>query len=94
VGGSVQATKVESMVRPSYPPDCKAEGIEGTVLMRAVIGRDGVLLNLEAINKLVDQRLVDAAMEAVRQWRYRPTLLNGNPVEVITEIQVNFTLAK
>ena len=94
VGGSVQATKVESMVRPSYPPDCKAEGIEGTALMRAVIGRDGLLVSLEAINKLVDQRLVDAAMDAVRQWRYRPTLLNGNPVEVITEIQVNFTLAK
>jgi len=94
VGGSVQATKIESMVRPAYPPGCKIEGVEGTVLMRAVIGRDGALLNLEAVNKLVDQRLVDAAMEAVRQWRYRPTLLNGNPVEVITEIQVNFTLAK
>jgi TonB family protein len=92
VGGSVQATKVESMVQPQYPRDCKIEGVEGTVLLRGVIGRDGALINLEPINQLVDQRLVSAAVEAVRQWRYRPTLLNGDPVEVITEIQVNFTL--
>jgi TonB family protein len=94
VGGSVQATKLESMVQPQYPADCKAEGVEGTVLLRGFIGRNGNLLNLEPINKLVDQRLVNAAIDAVRQWRYRPTLLNGEPVEVVTEIQVNFILDK
>jgi TonB family protein len=94
VGGSVQATKMEKMVQPKYPQECKTEGIEGTVLLRGTIGRDGGILNLEPINKLVDHRLVEAAMEAVRQWRYRPTLLNGEPVEVISEIQINFTLKK
>jgi TonB family protein len=94
VGGSVQATKLEYKVSPQYPAECKAEGVEGTVLLRGLIGQDGSLINLEPINKLVDQRLVNAAMDAVRQWCYRPTLLNGEPVEVVTEIQINFILAR
>jgi protein TonB len=94
IGGSVQATRLVSMTKPQYPPDCKAEGVEGVVLLRAVISRDGDLLNLDPINQLVDRRLVEAAMNAVRQWRYEPTRLNGDPVEVITEIQVNFTLTQ
>lgn len=94
VGGNVQAVKLIKMVRPAYPPECKAAGIEGTVMLRAVIGKDGTILNLEQVNQLVDRRLVDAAMEAVRQWIYQPTLLNGEPVEVVTEIEVNFTLEK
>ena len=93
VGGSVQATKIVNMVRPSYPADCQSERVQGSVLMRGVIGTDGSVLSLQQINQLVDTRLADAAMGAVRQWRYEPTLLNGKPVEVITEIQVNFTLA-
>jgi TonB family protein len=94
VGGSVQATRMEKMVRPAYPPECKAAGIQGTVVLKAVIGKDGSIVNLERVNKLVDERLADAAMEAVKQWQYRPTLLNGQPVEVMTEIEVNFTLAE
>ncbi|MDP3001008.1 MAG: TonB family protein [Bryobacterales bacterium] len=94
VGGQVQATKLTAQARPSYPPGCKAEGVEGTVLLRAVISKEGTPLNLQAVNRLVDARLVDAATEAVRQWRYQPTLLNGAPVEVITEVQVNFRLEK
>jgi hypothetical protein len=92
VGGSVQAAQMLAQTRPAYPPECKAEGVEGTVLLRAVIGMDGVPLSLEPINELVDKRLVDAATIAVKQWRYKPTLLNGQPVEVITEVQVNFRL--
>ncbi|MCC7174014.1 MAG: TonB family protein [Bryobacterales bacterium] len=91
-GGGVQATKLVHMVRPAYPPECRAENIQGTVLLRGVIGVGGGVLDLQQINHLVDQRLADAAMEAVRQWRYEPTLLNGKPVEVITEIQINFAL--
>ena len=93
VGGSVQATKMVQMAKPAYPPDCKAEGVEGTVLFRAVIGVDGSILNLQQVNQLVDPRLAAAATEAVRQWRYQPTLLNGAPVEVVTDIQVNFILS-
>jgi TonB family protein len=92
VGGNVQQVKLESQVKPVYPPACKAEGVEGTVAMRAVISKEGTVLNLEPVNRLVDQRLADAAVESVRQWRYKPTLLNGQPVEIVTEIQVNFRL--
>lgn len=94
VGGSVQAVKMVSMARPAYPPECKAAGIEGSVMLRAVIGKDGSILKLEQVNQLVDRRLVEAAMEAVKQWKYQPTLLNGEPVEVLTEVDVNFTLTK
>ncbi len=92
VGGDVQATKVLRMTRPSYPERAKQLGIEGTVLMRAVIGKDGSLLNLEVLNQHVDAELSKAALDAVGQWRYQPTLLNGQPVEVITTITVNFRL--
>jgi protein TonB len=92
VGGSVQASRILRLERPAYPADCKAEGVEGTVLLRATIGTDGSILNLERVNQLVDARLADAAIAAVKQWRYQPTLLNGAPVEVVTDIQINFAL--
>jgi periplasmic protein TonB len=92
VGGNVQATKIVHLERPVYPPDCKAESVQGTVLLRATIGTDGSILKLERVNQLVDARLVEAAMSAVKQWRYQPTLLNGVPVEVMTDIQLNFAL--
>lgn len=94
VGGNVMAAKLVHKARVAYPPDCKRDGVEGTVMFRGVIGLDGSILSLEQINQLVDPRLVEAAREGVKQWRYEPTLLNGNPVEVITQIQVNFTLAR
>lgn len=92
VGGNVQSVKLVSQAKPSYPPECKAAGIQGTVLFQAVISKEGTILNLTQINEIVDRRLVDAASEAVKQWKYEPTLLNGSPVEVITMIEVNFTL--
>ncbi len=92
VGGNVQATKLAYKVNPSYPADCKAEGIQGTLLLRAVISPEGAVTNLQAINQLVDLRLVAAAVDAVKQWRYEPTLLNGEPIEVSTDIDVNFVL--
>ncbi len=94
VGGNIQAVKLVSQPKPAYPPECKAAGVQGLVMLRAIIGKDGSVLNLEPVNQLVDRRLVDAAMDAVRQWKYQPTLLNGNPVEIITEVDVNFTLTK
>jgi protein TonB len=94
IGGNVQATKLVNRVAPIYPADCKAEGIEGVVLLQAVIGKVGEVLSLEPVNQFVDSRLRDAAVSAVKMWRYQPTLLNGNPVEVTTQVEVNFTLAK
>jgi TonB family protein len=60
--------------------------------MNAVIGKDGSLLSLAVVSKLADPDLAAAALEAARQWRYQPTLLNGEPVEVLTTITVNFKL--
>ncbi len=66
--------------------------MEGTVLLEAVISQEGEPLGLKAINTVVDQRLVSAAIEAVRLWRYEPVLLNGKPVEVVTTVNVTFRL--
>jgi TonB family protein len=94
IGGHAQAARMVAKVNPVYPPDCKAEGVEGSVLLRTVISKTGEPLELKALNELVDKRLVDAAVAAVQQWRWQPTLLNGNPVEIITEVMINFTLTQ
>ncbi len=94
IGGKVQAAKLVSHVAPIYPEDCKKMKIEGVVLLDAVIGKEGDVIHLKMLNQFVDPRLMAAAMEAVKLWRYEPTLLNGNPVEVTTQVEVNFTLAK
>lgn len=92
IGGNVQSAKLVNRVAPFYPVECKKEGVSGIVLLSAVIGKDGDVLSLEPVNQLVDSRLRDAAVSAVKLWRYQPTLLNGNPVEVTTQVEVNFTL--
>jgi TonB family protein len=94
VGGNVQATKLIKMARPEYPAELQQLGIQGAVVMRAVISTTGELLNLEAINADVDARLAKAALDSVRQWKYQPTLLNGQPVEVVTTITVDFQLGQ
>jgi TonB family protein len=93
VGGNVQATKLVHRVNPVYPERAQAQGIQGTVLLEAVIFKDGSLGALRVLNKLADPDLVDAAIEAVKNWRYEPTLLNGQPIEVVTTITVNFRLS-
>lgn len=92
VGGNVQATKLLRQVKPAYPESAQSQGIEGTVLLNAVIGTDGNLLSLVVMNRLADPDLAAAALDAVKQWHYQPTLLNGAPVEVVTTITVNFKL--
>ncbi|HUE21563.1 MAG TPA: M56 family metallopeptidase, partial [Bryobacteraceae bacterium] len=94
VGGMVQGTKLVTMTKPVYPPGAEAAGIEGTVLLRAVISTGGDLLGLSVINQSVDGGLAAAAMDAVKQWHYNPTLLNGEPVEVATTIAVTFRLER
>ena len=75
-----------------YPADAEREAIEGTVLLEAVIGKDGTLSNLDPVNSIVDERLVAAATAAVSQWRYEPARLNGQPVEVRANLSVAFQL--
>ena len=92
VGGNVQASMLIKQAKPVYPPNAAAAGIEGTVLLKAIISKTGNLISLTQINTSVDPELAQAAIEAAQQWQYRPTLLNGQPVEVVTTISVNFRL--
>jgi TonB family protein len=91
VGGNVQAAHLISQVKPEYPEALQKQGIEGTVILRAVIGTSGQILSLSPFSD-PDPALTKAAMDAVRQWKYTPTLLNGEPVEVVTTITVGFRL--
>jgi protein TonB len=90
VGGNVQAANILKQVKPPYPPLARQARIQGTVKFNAVIGKDGRIQNLQLISG--HPLLVAAATQAVEQWVYKPTLLNGEPVDVITTIDVNFTL--
>ena len=90
IGGNVQATKLISQPRPVYPLEAKQARIQGTVSMVATIAKDGTIVNLVVIGG--HPLLAPSALEAVKQWVYQPTLLNGNPVEVETQIDVNYTL--
>lgn len=90
VGSNVQAANLIQKVTPKYPMEAKANRVQGVVQLQAVIGKDGTVQNLELISG--DPLLVPSAVEAVKQWVYKPVLLNGEPVEVVTQIDVNYTL--
>src|SRR5229473_4217415 len=89
-GGSVQAALLVNKVTPVYPPLARQTRISGTVRLHAIISKSGSIQSLEVISG--HPLLVRAAMDAVQQWRYKPTLLNGEPVEVDTTIDVIFSL--
>jgi periplasmic protein TonB len=79
-------------VPPQYPPEAGRERIEGMVVLMAVIGKDGAIKDLRVESGL--PLLAQAAIDAVKQWRYKPYLLNGEPVEIDSRITINFTLSK
>lgn len=91
VGGNVMSAKAANKVRPLYPLLAKQAAIQGTVRLTVVIATDGTVKDLSIVSG--HPLLQQSAMEAVQQWRWEPTLLNGNPVEVRTEVDINFTLA-
>ena len=91
VGGNVQASRLVSQLRPVYPESAKAAGVHGSVLLRAVVLMDGTPGGIKVISS-PSEELSKASVEAVRQWRYSPTMLNGKPVEVVTDITVNYSL--
>ncbi len=91
VSVGVQQAMLIQQIKPAYPPLARSARISGTVRLTAVIATDGTIQRLQVISG--HPLLVKAALEAVGQWRYKPTLLSGEPVEVITEIDVNFTLS-
>ena len=90
VGGNIQAPKKVKDVNPVYPPIAQSARVQGVVILEATIGPNG---NVQDVRVLRSIPLLDAAaIEAVKQWSYTPTLLNGVPVPVIMTVTVNFTL--
>lgn len=90
ISGGVMAGQRLTRVNPVYPDDARANHLEGTVVFSATIGRDGVVQDLKTISG--PAAFTQAATDAVRQWTFRPYLLNGQPTEVLTTITVNFHL--
>ncbi len=90
VGGNIAAAMIEKRVAPVYPVGAEAAHISGTVVLHAIIGREGAIQQLDFISG--PPLLMESAMTAVRQWRYKPYLLNGQPVEVETTINVVYVL--
>ncbi len=90
VGGNVTAAKIINRTAPNYPALARQTRISGTVRLHAIIAKDGTVQQLEVLSG--HPLLVQAALDAVRQWRYQPTLLNGEPVEVDTTVDVIFSL--
>jgi len=91
VGGNVQQAKMIRQIQPVYPQIAKTAHVQGTVILHAIIAKDGTVQELQYISG--PALLMRSAMDAVRQWKYQPTLLNGEPVEVDTTISVVFTLS-
>jgi protein TonB len=91
IGGNVVAANLINPVKPIYPPLAKMARQQGTVKFEAMISKEGTIEDLKLISG--PPLLVQAAMDAVKQWRYKPTILNGEPTEVQTTIDVNFSLS-
>lgn len=92
VGGKVQAPTLIRRVMPIYPQLARAARISGTVKLLGILSRDGRIIQLQVVSG--HPLLVTAALDAVKQWVYQPTLLNDEPVEVVAPIDVNFTLGQ
>lgn len=90
VGGRVQEANLTHKVLPVYPPLARSTRVQGHVILSAIISKDGTIEELKLVSG--HPLLAPAAMAAVKQWIYKPTMLNDEPVEVSTEIDVNFTL--
>jgi len=89
-GGQVTAALIVTQTRPVYPPLARQARIQGNVVLHAIIDKDGKVAQLEVVSG--HPLLVQAALDAVKQWRYKPTQLNGDAVEVDTTITVTFTM--
>ncbi len=90
VRGSVQMLKAVDMVKPAYPAEAKQQSLSGTVRLQALISKTGEVAAVRVLEGA--PMLVGAAVDAVRQWKYQPTNVEGSPVEVVTDIDVNFVL--
>ena len=91
LSSGVLAGLLISKVEPVYPAEAKEKHVQGAVILHAIISKTGTVEKLSVISG--NGMLVASAMDAVRQWTYKPYLLNGKPVEVETSITVNYTMA-
>ena len=90
VGGNIRSpTKVRD-VKPIYPPEAQTAGIQGVIILETTVAADGRVSDAKVLRSI--PLLDEAALDAVRQWEFTPTLLNGVPVPVIMTVTVNFTL--
>jgi protein TonB len=90
IGGLIREPRRIAYVSPVYPLIAQAVRLEGDVVLEAIIGTDGSVQDLRVVRS--SPLLDEAAVEAVRQWRYTPTLLNGTPVPVVMTVRVSFRL--
>jgi TonB family protein len=93
VGGNIRVPRKLVDVRPVYPPTMREAGREGIVPIEAIIGTDGSVTYLRVLSAQVHPDFAIAASDAVRQWRFSPTLLNGSPVEVVMRVSITFNLS-
>jgi TonB family protein len=92
VGGNIRQPRKTVDVKPAYPASMRAMGQSGVVPLEAIIGRDGAVSSVRVLSAQVHPDFAIAAVDAVRQWRFSPTLLNGVPVEVMMTVTVRFDL--
>lgn len=92
VGGNIRTPRKRHDVHPTFPATMRDAGREGVVPMEAIIGRDGSVTSVRVLSAQVHPDFATAAVDAVRQWRFDPTLLNGAPVEVVMTVSVQFSL--
>ena len=90
VGGNIRPPVKSNDVRPVYPSEALAAGVQGIVIVEATIGPDGIVQDTRVLRSI--PLLDTAALSAVRQWQFAPTMLNGAPVSVVMTVTVNFTL--
>ena len=92
IGGAVAESNLTQKVQPVYPVSAKQARVQGTVELEVSISKEGVPQEIRVVRSPGDD-LTQSALDAVRQWRYRPTLLNGEPVDILTTVIVNYTLS-
>ena len=92
IGGNVQQANLVSQITPVYPAQAKQDRVQGTVQLQVIIDKEG---HVEEVSVLAGpEPLIQSAVDAVKQWTYKPTLLNDQPVKVQTTVTVNFTLSQ
>ncbi len=92
MGGQVMTKQLKHKVNPAYPKEAQDQRIQGTVRLHIIVGKDGKVMQAETMSG--HPVLAQAALDAVRKWEYKPILLNGEPVEVDTTVDVVFSLGQ